>query len=125
MRGPLSLLRDLWESEEKAFGDETRTMHEYVINPREKLQESCKPAQEELEKARVCHQHYYDKHTSDREVESGKVLCCFLTINSSCNGRVHLPWQGKLKLTGITTCWTCRLSVIIKLTLSAIMSNRA
>ncbi|ROT79099.1 hypothetical protein C7M84_002182 [Penaeus vannamei] len=51
VRGPLSLLKDLWEASERNITDETRTAYEYVINLRERLAETCKVAQEELQKA--------------------------------------------------------------------------
>ena len=57
VRGPLSLLRELWENKNNAIEDDTRTTYEYVVDMRERLQDTCKMAQEELEKAGDSYQH--------------------------------------------------------------------
>lgn len=41
-----------------------------MINLRERLQGTCKLAQE-LERAGDSYQYYYDKYSSDREMQSG------------------------------------------------------
>lgn len=95
VRGPLALLRELWEGDREAIEDDTRTTYEYVINLRERLQETCKLAQEELEKAGDSYQYYYDKHAREREVNVGdKVL---LLLPTSHN-KLLLQWQGPFEV---------------------------
>ncbi|XP_063613940.1 uncharacterized protein LOC134787153 [Penaeus indicus] len=95
VRGPLALLRELWEGDREAIEDDTRTTYEYVINLRERLQETCKLAQKELEKAGDSYQYYYDKRAREREVNVGdKVL---LLLPTSHN-KLLLQWQGPFEV---------------------------
>ena len=91
VRGPLNLLRDLWENEDNAIEDSTKTTYEHVVDMRERLQDTCKLAQEELQKAGDSYQFYYDKNASKREVSEGdKVL---LLLPTSHN-KLLMQWQG-------------------------------
>lgn len=95
VRGPLALLRELWEGDREAIEDDTRTTYEYVINLRERLQETCKLAQEELQKAGDSYQYYYDNRAREREVNVGdKVL---LLLPTSRN-KLLLQWQGPFEV---------------------------
>ena len=48
VRGPLTILRDLWTKEIE--DNEIKTTYQYVVDLREKLESSCEIAREELEK---------------------------------------------------------------------------
>ncbi|XP_068240734.1 uncharacterized protein [Palaemon carinicauda] len=95
VRGPLSLLRELWENEDNAIEDSTRTTYEYVVDMRERLQDTCRLAQEELERARDKYQCYYDKNACKREINEGdKVLLLLPTSNN----KLLVQWQGPFEV---------------------------
>ena len=48
VRTPMSLLRKLWTEEEK--DSEVKTAYQYVIDLRERLEETCEMAQQQLSK---------------------------------------------------------------------------
>nr|XP_045590945.1 KRAB-A domain-containing protein 2-like [Procambarus clarkii]XP_045624418.1 KRAB-A domain-containing protein 2-like [Procambarus clarkii] len=50
VKGPLHVLKNLWEEEDCT--PETKTTYEYVIDLRNRLEETCKLAREELAKAK-------------------------------------------------------------------------
>ncbi|XP_047475992.1 uncharacterized protein LOC125029857 [Penaeus chinensis] len=95
VRGPLALLRELWEGDREAIEDDTRTTYEYVVNLRERLQETCKLAQEELEKAGDSYQYYYDKRAREREVNVGDKVILLLPTS---HNKLLLQWQGPFKV---------------------------
>ena len=51
VRGPMSILRELWTGE--GTSDDTRTTYQYVMELRERMEETCRLAHEELMKAEV------------------------------------------------------------------------
>lgn len=61
VQGPLSLVCELWEREEEAIQDETRTRYE--------IHETSKIT--ELEKAGDNYQYFYNKHSSDHGMQPG------------------------------------------------------
>lgn len=91
VRGPLSLLKDLWESHDEDIGDETRATYEYAINLRERFQGTCKMAQQELEKSRDSYQSYYDRHARDRMLTPGQQVLLLLPTS---NNKLLAEWKG-------------------------------
>lgn len=63
---------------------------EYLINLGERLQDTCRLAQEELEKARDRYKGYYDK-AKDRTLAEGQKVLILLPSNSS---KLLMQWQG-------------------------------
>ena len=59
VRGPLAILRDLWSR--KTEDEDVKLTYQYVIDLRERLQETCKIAQERLKMAKVKQTSHYDK----------------------------------------------------------------
>lgn len=59
VRGPMSILKELWTGDN--VDAETKTTYGYVVELQERLQNTCKVAHEELQKAKVIQKKYYDK----------------------------------------------------------------
>ena len=53
VRGPMSVLRDIWADED--INEQTRTTYQYVLELRERLESTCKLAHGELRKAQGNH----------------------------------------------------------------------
>ncbi|XP_042878233.1 uncharacterized protein LOC122257193 [Penaeus japonicus] len=102
VRGPLSLLKDLWEADERNIKDETRTAYEYVIDLRDKLAETCKLAQEELRKAGDSYQYYYDKKAKDRYLQEGDKALLLLPTNSN---KLLMHWRGPFEVVKKINKW--------------------
>ena len=59
VRGPMSILRELWT--DKVDDDETKTTYDCVMELRERLEETCRLAHEELRTAKITQRDYYNK----------------------------------------------------------------
>ncbi|GFR60602.1 zinc finger protein [Elysia marginata] len=70
VRGPMHILRELWT---KDIGEpEVKTIYEYVLNLRERLDDTLKIAHEELEKAQGRQKHNYDRTSKCRKFSVGE-----------------------------------------------------
>jgi hypothetical protein len=56
----MDVLRDLWTGQSTDL--ETKTMHQYVLNLRNRIEETCKLAQEEIAKTHIRNKHRFDKN---------------------------------------------------------------
>lgn len=59
VRSPMQILKELWT--EEIPDDDVRTTYQYVIDLRESLEETCKIAYEQSEKAQQKQRKYYKK----------------------------------------------------------------
>ena len=89
VRGPMNILRELWTGEEK--DDEVKSTYQYVVDLRERLEETCKLAQKHLGKAKEVQKKYYDKKAKVREFKVGEQVLVLLPKN---NNKLLLQWQG-------------------------------
>ena len=64
VRGPMDILKELWVGE--IDSNETKTTYQYIVDLKEKLEETCKLAQSELEKAQGKGKYYHDKRSKVR-----------------------------------------------------------
>ncbi|KAM7281314.1 uncharacterized protein ISCGN_006396, partial [Ixodes scapularis] len=67
VRGPLTILREVWSNE--ALNEETKTSYSYVMELRDKLEETCKLAHQCLDEAKVKYKAYYDRKKVNREMK--------------------------------------------------------
>ena len=65
VRGPLALIKTIWE--EADADEEVKTTYEYVVDLRERLEQTCKLAQDELKQASARYKRYYDTKARDRK----------------------------------------------------------
>ena len=93
VRGPLSLLKELWEDD--GLENETRTAYEYVLDLRNRLQETCTLASQELKQSQESAQNYYDRKAKDRKLKVGTDVLLLLPTN---NNKLLLQWKGPFKV---------------------------
>ncbi|XP_038052264.1 uncharacterized protein LOC119724977 [Patiria miniata] len=89
IRGPMSILRDLWTGETKE--EDTRTTYQYVIDLKNRLRETCELAQQSLNKAQIRQKKYYDKRSRDRQFKVGDEVLLLLPTDSN---KLLLQWKG-------------------------------
>ena len=83
VRGPGTILKELWTKEVNI--PEVKSSYEYVTELRERLEDSLKLAQEELEKSQKRYKRHYDRKAKPRRLEVGdQVLICSRPIVISC-----------------------------------------
>ena len=94
IKGPMELLRAYWDQEEA--DSEVKTMYKYVLDLKNRLQETCQLAQEELSKSAQKHKLYYDKRAKPRSVAVGEEVLLLLPTKSN---KLLLQWRGPYVVT--------------------------
>ncbi|XP_042149070.1 uncharacterized protein LOC120843810 [Ixodes scapularis] len=89
VRGPLSVLRELWTNSE--IPSDTRTTYEYVLALRERLEHTCRLAHEELEKAGERYGRYYNLKSRKRSLKPGEQV---LTLLPTDHNKLLMQWRG-------------------------------
>src|SRR5260221_7771583 len=89
VRGPMSILRELWTKE--SVDPEIKTTYQYVLDLRERIQDTCELARQELAKVQLRNQGYYNRKTRDRTFQVGeKILLLLPTVHN----KMELQWKG-------------------------------
>jgi len=65
VRTPMTLLKRIWTGEDE--DPEVKTAYQYVIDLRERVEETCEMARNELAKLQTCNQKYYNGRTRERK----------------------------------------------------------
>ncbi|GFO44380.1 hypothetical protein PoB_007088500 [Plakobranchus ocellatus] len=79
--GPMHILRELWMKEIEE--PDVKSSYEYVLNLRERLDDTLKIAREELEKAQGRQKRYYDRTAKRRKFSVGEKVLVLLPTNSN------------------------------------------
>ncbi|XP_068225272.1 uncharacterized protein [Palaemon carinicauda] len=95
VRGPLSILKELFTNQD--FNEEIRNSYEYVLDLRDRLEETAQIA---LQNAKVNfskYKTYYDLKTSDRKFVIGDEVLLLLPSDTN---KLLSQWQGPYKVIG-------------------------
>ncbi|XP_068212662.1 uncharacterized protein [Palaemon carinicauda] len=95
VRGPLSILKELFTNQD--LNEEIRNSYEYVLDLRDRLEETAQIA---LQNAKVHfskYKTYYDLKTSDRKFVIGDEVLLLLPSDTN---KVLSQWQGPYKVIG-------------------------
>ena len=89
VRGPLTILKELWTS--NIEDEEVKTTYQYVVDLRQRLEDTCKLAQEELVKNSKKYKTYYDTKAKVRSLKKGDEV---LLLLPSDNNKLLMQWKG-------------------------------
>ena len=89
VRGPMTILRELWTGEVQT--GETKTTYQYILDLRNRLEETCQNAHTELQKASTRYKTYYDKKAKPRQFEVGDKVLLLLPTDRN---KLLLQWKG-------------------------------
>ncbi|XP_063612558.1 uncharacterized protein LOC134786041 [Penaeus indicus] len=89
VRGPLSVLRDLWE--ETTIKEDDRSSFQYVIELKDKLDECAKIAAQNSEISSSKFKSYFDLKCQDMKFSPGEEVLVLLPDNSN---RLLMSWNG-------------------------------
>ena len=81
VRGPGTILKELWTKEVNI--PEVKSSYEYVTELRERLEDSLKLAQEELEKSQKRYKRHYGRNAKPRRLEVGDRVSILLPTDSN------------------------------------------
>jgi len=79
VRTPMTLLKRIWTGEDENV--EVKTAYQYVVDLRERIEETCELAKNELAKVQARNQRYYNRRTRERKFHTGDsvllmTVCC-------------------------------------------------
>jgi hypothetical protein len=93
VRGPLAILKELWTKE--VPDPEVKNTYQYVFDLRERLEETCKIAQEELKLASKKYKTYYDAKARKRNLRVGDKVLLLLPTD---NNKLLMQWKGPFEI---------------------------
>ncbi len=93
VRGPIQILKELWTKEVEE--DEVKTSYQYVVELRERLDQTLKIAKESLQNSQVRYKKYFDKKTKERNFQPGEDVLVLLPTN---NNKLLMQWKGPYKV---------------------------
>ena len=89
----MAILKKLWTGEGELT--EVKTCYQYVLELRERLEQTMKLAQEELTKNQIRYKKNYDKKTKDRLFNEGDRVLVMLLTN---NNKLVIQWKGPYEI---------------------------
>lgn len=89
VRGPLQVLRELWDNDEP--NEEVKTTYTYVLDLAERLKSTCELAKIELTKAKEVQKFHFDKKAKVRRLEQGSK--CLVLLPTATN-KLVAQWRG-------------------------------
>ena len=90
VRGPMAVLRELWTGEQ---GEEREDEHAatYVVDLRNRIEETCKIVQENLTRASDKYKMHFDKKAVRRELKPGEEVLLLLPTKRN---KLEMEWRG-------------------------------
>ena len=89
VRGPVSILKELWTQDESE--PEVRTTYQYVVDLKQRLEDTCKYAQEELGKNSEVYRRHFNKKAKSRHFPKGSKVLLLLPTD---HNKLLLHWKG-------------------------------
>ena len=89
VRGPFTILKELWTS--NIEDEEVKTTYQHVVDLRQRLEDTCKLAQEELVKNSKKYKTYYVTKAKVRSFKKGDEV---LLLLPSDNNKLLMQWKG-------------------------------
>ncbi|XP_064463126.1 uncharacterized protein LOC135374051 [Ornithodoros turicata] len=89
VRGPLAILRELWV--EKEIEPELKSTYQYVFDLRNRLEDTCKIAHEELERASERYSRYFNARSQNRQLKQGDKVLRLLPTEAN---KLTMQWKG-------------------------------
>lgn len=93
VRGPMDILKTLWTKE--VDDPSIETSYTYVTQLKERLEETCKIAQEELSKASNRFKKFYNRKARDRRLVPGERA---LLLLPTAHNKLLMQWRGPFKV---------------------------
>ncbi|XP_033752174.1 uncharacterized protein LOC117335982 [Pecten maximus] len=94
IRGPIMILKELWTKE--VPDDEVKTTYQYVMDLRERLDETCELAKEQLRTAKISQRKYYNRKAKDRQLDVDDKVLILLPTKTN---KLLMQWRGPYSVT--------------------------
>ncbi|KAK7108403.1 uncharacterized protein [Littorina saxatilis] len=94
VRGPLSLLKEIWTKDTPA---EVRTTAEYVVDLRQRLEDTLKIAQQNLDNSSRRYARAFDRRAVKRNFKIGSRVLLLLPLKKN---KLEMAWEGPYEVVG-------------------------
>ena len=95
VRGPMTILKEIWLKEDTDDESEVQTTYDYVVNLRNRIESTCELARVELSKASARYKKYYDRKTKSRVLKPGDLALILLPTDTN---KLLVQWKGPFKV---------------------------
>jgi hypothetical protein len=89
VRGPMAVLRDLWTKDFQE--EEVKASSKYVVDLRNRIEETCKLAQQNLQTASQKQKRHFDKKAKRRTFQAGEQVLLLLPTK---HNKLQMAWRG-------------------------------
>ncbi|XP_069140237.1 uncharacterized protein [Argopecten irradians] len=93
VRGPMMILKELWTKDMP--DDDVKSTYQYVVDLRERLEETCQLAKEHLEKAKGKQKKYFNRKARIRELKAGDKVLVLLPTKAN---KLLMQWRGPFEV---------------------------
>ena len=93
VNGPLQILRQLWTKEQD--NPETRATYQYVVDLRNRLQETWDMAHDELRRSQTRQKRHFDFRTKERTFKRGDQVLILLPTSDN---KLLMQWKGPFEV---------------------------
>jgi hypothetical protein len=87
--GPIMILKEIWTKE--IPDEDTNSTYQYILDLQERLEETCKIAQQQLKKATKHHGKHYNARTRILQMKEGERVLVLLTTKQN---KLLMQWRG-------------------------------
>ncbi|KAL8558029.1 hypothetical protein ACOMHN_057896 [Nucella lapillus] len=94
VKGPVFILKELWSKEQET--EEVKTTYQYVVDLRNRLEETCQFAMESLQQARVSQKRQFDKRVRRQNLKQGDKVLLLLPTD---HNKILMHWKGPFDIT--------------------------
>ena len=106
VRGPMAILRELWSRE--VNDEQVLSTYQYVIELRERLEQTCQLVRDNLKKVQFKQKTYYDKGARSRKFDVGDKVLLLLPTESN---KLLLQWKGPYEVVEIVNRMDSKVDV--------------
>ena len=89
VRGPMDILRELWTNEQ--VDGEVKNVYRYIFDLRNRIEDTCKLASQNLLTAQLRHKKHFDKRTKTRMLSKNDQVLVMLPTD---NNKLLMRWKG-------------------------------
>lgn len=89
VRGPMAILKELWTNDRTE--PDIKTTYQYVLDLKERLEETCRMAHEELQRSSTRYKKYYDRKAKNRQYKVGDRVLLLLPTDRN---KLMMHWKG-------------------------------
>ena len=106
VKGPMAILRELWSGE--APDEQVLSTYQYVIELRDRLEQTCKLAHENLKKMQIKQKAYYDRRARSRKFDVGDKVLLLLPTDSN---KLLLQWKSPYEVVEVVNRMDYKIDV--------------